>query len=300
MPLSNEYLFEERTKMRGVRFVLEKDVKHMRAAMAASEAATEAELPEPSDNVDVEHLVVENWDLVLEIFSPIQEVASARPLPIMLYYFGGGLVLKGREWPLLERICEEGQFIVVFPHYRLAPEHPWPSGLDDSFTAYEWAHDNATTLGGDPDAIFVAGPSAGGLLAFDVAYRVLSNATLRGSLRGILALVPATVHEDGVPPQYASIYESYARHPDRWENTVAINRESLRTMWEAAKIPSLDDPAIWPLHAALRRDVRFPAVVFVLAGCDPLYGDGRLMAKALEDAGTPVKMLIYPEMFHNL
>lgn len=298
MPLSKEYLTLEKTSLRGVRFVLQKDVDHMRATMTASEVATETDLPQNSENVEVRD--IRSGNLSMEVFIPTGSAAAGARLPIMIYYHGGGLVLKNREWPLLERMCELGPFIIVLPTYRLAPEHPWPASLEDSFAAYKWANSNAAGLGGNPDATFTAGSSAGGLLAFNVARRVLLDSNLRSTLKGILALTPATVHPDGVPSQYAETYESYAKHPDRWENTVSIDRGSLRTMWTAAKFPSIIDSDIWPLHSVIKEDIKYPAVVFVLAGCDPLYGDGKLMATALEDACTPVKTLYFPDLFHNL
>lgn len=298
MPLNKEYLILEKTTLRGVRFVLQKDVNTMRASMAAYEAATEAQLPENSENVDVQDFT--SGDLSLEVFIPNNGAGVKSGLPIMVHYHGGGLVLKSREWPLIEQMCEMGQFIIVCPSYRLAPEHPWPASLNDSFTAYQWARMNAASLGGNSANMFVSGTSAGGLLAFDVARRVLLDQGLAGSLQGILALVPATVHHNGVPDKYTKTYDRYANDPDRWESTVSIDRHSLSVMWAAARFPSLTDPDIWPLHSVIEGSVKYPPVVFVLAGCDPLYGDGRLMAAALEDAGTPVKALCYPDLFHTL
>lgn len=282
--------------MKGKRFVLHGNVDEMRKTMAANDALTDKTLPEPSENVDVQ--TIELGHLTLDIFSPVDDADAA--LPVMIYYHAGGLVLKGREWPLIEQICEFGQYIVVVPSYRLAPEHPWPAALEDSIAAYEWAHSNVDSHGGDPNKMLTAGTSAGGLLAFNVARRVLMHNVLKTTLKGILALVPATVHPDGIAAEFQQTYKQLASHPDRRHNTVSIDWTSLRTMWAAADFPSFISPDIWPLAAAIDRDVVFPPTVIVHAGCDPLYGDAILMAEALRAASTPVKALAYPNLFHTL
>lgn len=282
--------------MKGKRFVLHGDVDEMRKVMAANDALTENSLPEPSDNVDVQ--TIELGHLMLDIFSPVDDGETL--LPVMVYYHAGGLVLRGREWPLIERICEFGRYIVVVPSYRLAPENPWPAALEDCVAAYEWAHSNAHGHGGDPDRMLTAGTSAGGLLAFDVARWAMKHDVLRKTLEGILALVPATVHPDGVPAELQETYKRLASHPDRRGDTVSIDWKSLRTMWAAVDFPSRSSPDIWPLTAAMSRDIVLPPTTIVYAGCDPLYGDAILMAEALSGAGTPVKTLAYPNLFHTL
>jgi acetyl esterase/lipase len=71
----------------------------------------------------------------------------------------------------LSGLADDLGILVVSVDYRLAPEHPYPAGLDDCMTALRWLHDSAEELGVDPDRVAVGGASAGGGLAAAVALR---------------------------------------------------------------------------------------------------------------------------------
>jgi acetyl esterase/lipase len=87
--------------------------------------------------------------------------------PAILYLHGGGYVSgspdQSRE-ALVELALATGA-LVVAPRYRLAPETPFPGGLEDCYAALKWLHDEAPSLGVAADAIAVVGASAGGGLA---------------------------------------------------------------------------------------------------------------------------------------
>jgi len=83
------------------------------------------------------------------------------------------------EWPsghiFLERkICVSGSksAIAITVEYRLAPEHPYPAGLDDCYAGLKWIGNNLDTLGIDPERLMIAGQSAGGVLREGTTYIV--------------------------------------------------------------------------------------------------------------------------------
>jgi acetyl esterase/lipase len=104
-------------------------------------------------------------EIIISIFGP--KTASATPRPCMYYIHGGGMI-KGDRFHHIEfalNVVEECDVICTSVEYRLAPEHPYPAGLDDCFAGLEWVYKNAKELGIDPTRIMIAGHSGGACLA---------------------------------------------------------------------------------------------------------------------------------------
>jgi acetyl esterase len=88
-------------------------------------------------------------------------------LPCVIYIHGGGFAygeLDGPS-PMAQQVCAEVGAVVVNVHYRLAPEHRFPAGIEDCYTALCWTADHAADLGTDEARIAVSGASAGGNLS---------------------------------------------------------------------------------------------------------------------------------------
>jgi len=98
---------------------------------------------------------------------------GAAPAPAVIYCHAGAFVLGNLDTD--HRQCVEfarrARCTVISVEYRLAPEHPYPAGLDDAAAVLTWTADNGTNLGIDPSRLAVAGSSAGGALAALLAQR---------------------------------------------------------------------------------------------------------------------------------
>jgi acetyl esterase/lipase len=106
--------------------------------------------------------------IVVSVFAPTDHVAGG---PGIVNIHGGGMVVGDRFTSftyVLDWVLEFGA-VVVTADYRLAPEHPDPAPVEDSYTTLVWAADHAAELGFDPAKLIVAGASAGGGLAAGVA-----------------------------------------------------------------------------------------------------------------------------------
>jgi acetyl esterase/lipase len=92
--------------------------------------------------------------------------AGADPDVRLLYLHGGGFVSGsgGFYLAMAAHISAAAQCAVLLPDYRLAPEHPFPAGLDDCVAAHEWIRAHGPTAPGLARVTFIAGDSAGGSL----------------------------------------------------------------------------------------------------------------------------------------
>lgn len=92
--------------------------------------------------------------------------------PVLLYLHGGGFMSGDiAEFRMAMRfICEQSGCKVIFPEYRLAPENPYPAGIEDCYGILEWIYKNADELEVNRDKIMVGGDSAGGGLTNSCLY----------------------------------------------------------------------------------------------------------------------------------
>src|SRR5439155_13256653 len=109
-----------------------------------------------------------NADVVVRVHRPVSERAGR---PCVYSIHGGGYVLGSYVMDdlLLGAWCSALDCVGVSVEYRLAPEHPYPTPIEDCYAGLRWVHDHAADLGVDPAGIGVAGVSAGGGLAAALA-----------------------------------------------------------------------------------------------------------------------------------
>lgn len=91
---------------------------------------------------------------------------GADPDVRLLYLHGGGFVSGSGAYylPLAAHISKEAKCAVLLPDYRLAPEHPFPAGLEDCVRAHQWILSEGPSGPSPAKATFIAGDSAGGSL----------------------------------------------------------------------------------------------------------------------------------------
>jgi acetyl esterase len=221
--------------------------------------------------------------LPVRIYRPV----AGRPLPALLYYFGGGWSLGSIDTAdgICRRLANAVGCLVVTVGYRLAPEHPFPAAVHDCHAALRWVAQQARELGADPDRLAVGGDSAGGNLA--AAVTLLARAENRPRLAGQLLVYPNTdqLAED------ASLREN----DDPW----LFNRRSVA--WYArhylADAADAGNPLASPLRAPDLSGL--PPALVITAEHDPLRDQGEAYARRLAEAGVPVELSCYAGMVHG-
>ncbi len=111
---------------------------------------------------------VKNRDIRATIYEP------DNPRAVVLWIHGGGLLMghPRQDVKHLKDTAAQLGVTVVAPHYRFAPEHPYPAALDDVHSAHHWLLNHADELGVRADRIVIGGQSAGGGLAAALCQRL--------------------------------------------------------------------------------------------------------------------------------
>jgi len=253
-------------------------------ARAGANAYTASLLPEypPNARVRFEDRQIPTPDgseISIRIYLP-ETIDGAASLPFYLDIHGGGWWMgDGFVFhDAMREFASRANAIVVSVDYRLAPEHPFPTPLDDCHTALLWIAEHGAALGGDPTRIAVGGGSAGGNLSAALALRVRDEGGPRIAFQYLL--VPATDLSG------TRDWHSYDQAGEGYVLTVAGIDQMI-----AAYVPDpLErmNPYVSPL---LEGDLgRLPPALVVTALFDPLRDQGEAYARRLEDAGVPVML----------
>jgi len=195
--------------------------------------------------------------------------------PCLIYLHGGAFMQGSPEthWDITARFAAWNRQTVISVDYALAPEHPFPAGLDQTLAVIRWAHANAAMLGINPNGIAVGGDSAGGNLAAVAALE------LRGSdvpISGQLLVYPCCDF-DMSRPSYAENFEGPLLKVAGMD---AVNRIYMPNPAD------MQSPRTAPLLATSHADL--PPAFIGVAQNDPLRDSGRAYAQALQGAGVPV------------
>ncbi len=211
--------------------------------------------------------------------------AGAGGRPVVVYLHGGGFVLGSvaASDGFCRRLAAAVDCVVVSVEYRLAPEDPFPAGLDDAVAAARWAADLAPEWGADPARLVLLGDSAGGGLAAAAAHRLV-----REEGPGLARLVLAYPVTSAADPQAPT------PHGDRWPLT-----DSDMTWFREQYVPDpsrRDDP---DASLLLADPAGLPRTTVVLGGCDPLFAEGMAYAQRLWEGGVEVDLHVYPGQVHG-
>lgn len=209
-------------------------------------------------------------------------------LPGIVYYHGGGWVTGDLDTHdgTCRLLAATARAVVVSIDYRLAPEDPFPAGVNDAIAGYGWVVEHAAELGLRADRVGVMGDSAGGTLAAVVAQQVRGDGD-----------VPAPAAQCLVYP--ATDLRMQSRSIDLFASGFFLDVEAME--WFRGLY--ITDPADWlDVRASplLADDLSgLPPAVVVTAGFDPLRDEGDAYAAALSAAGVPVITRCYDDMVHG-
>ncbi|KAJ7899788.1 alpha/beta hydrolase fold-domain-containing protein [Mycena leptocephala] len=275
-------------------------------------ATLRPQLPlESSYRVMDETIIVEDGAITVRCIQPLARDGEGDSFPLLVWLHGGGWCLAGFHFACpddgrvgagwisgdldlddfyLRIISVELRLCIVNVDYRLAPEHPFPIGLNDCYAALKWSANNALKLGAYLSKGFLIGGASGGAhFAAVLAHRARDDPFFNGrTLTGQIIQIPSLLHPERQLPTTELL--SLEQNKD----APIVGRASLDFFFNCLQAkPS--DPEASPL---LLSHENLPAAYMQVAGLDPLRDEGLLYARLLREHGMKTKLDVYPGVPH--
>ena len=187
-------------------------------------------------------------------------------------------------------LADRAEVAVVTVDYRLAPEHPYPAGLEDSYAALEWAAGKGGEYGIDPGRLGVLGESSGGGMA--AALSLLARD--RGGPRLAAQFLDAPTVDDRLDtPSMTTLTDT-----PTWRS---VNSPySWRYYLQGTAEPGGADVPVYaaPARATVQDLTGLPPVFLTAYQIDPTRDEALNYARLLIEAGVPTEVHHYSRAFH--
>jgi acetyl esterase len=192
--------------------------------------------------------------------------------PLILFFHGGGFVLGDLDThaPFCSAMARAMDLPVLAIDYRLAPEHPFPAGVEDAIAAARWAARGPPELGREVTGLVSCGDSAGGNFAIVVSL-ALRDEPAPVPVLAQFPIYPAADPEKGYP-SFADFGEGYL-----------LTKPGMDWFDECYHPPKGD----WRYSPLLKSQDGMPPTLVVTASLDPIRDQGRAYAAACIEAGVP-------------
>ncbi len=193
------------------------------------------------------------------------------PGPLMVFFHGGGFVLGdvGTHEPFCAEMARQLDMPIVSVDYRLAPENPWPAGIEDAIAATRWIADNPEALGRQVTGLVLCGDSAGGNFA------IVVSLSLRDEPAAVPVLAQWPIYPAADPAKGYPSFEDFAEG-------YLLSRDAMR--WFDTCYCA--DPKDWRYSPMVKSQAGMPPTLVVTASLDPIRDQGRAYAAATAEAGV--------------
>jgi acetyl esterase/lipase len=210
-------------------------------------------------------------------------------LPALYWIHGGGYVMGDIDMDdrLMKQMVKRIGCVAASVDYRLAPEHPFPTPVEDCYTGLKWLFAHADELGVEPARIAIGGPSGGGGLTAGLG--VLARDRKEVQVAYQLLIYPMIDDRNATAAAHA------ITDPRVW------NRESNRLGWKAYLGRDGGGADVSPYAAATRAtDLSNLPPTYISVGTLDLFVDENIdYAQRLIQAGVPTELHVYPGAFHG-
>lgn len=242
-------------------------------------------IPYPPE--DVKRIKITADSIPVLIFNP----AHTQDLPVIINYHGGGFIaplVPALEHSLWQDAITYGA-IVFAVDYRVAPEHKFPTAVNDSYAAFKWIAEHGGEFGGDTGRIILMGNSAGANLVAVVTQKAKKQGISKKIKLQVLNGLPADLS-----PQNMETSVSYQQNATGYFQTKAACYFAVENYAPG----EYNNPEVSPIFS---NDLAgLPPAVIINAEFDPLRNDGILYAAKLRKAGVKVWDKCFAGQIHLL
>jgi len=239
------------------------------------------------DRVAVENTEVpgpEGAAVAVRIYTPKSSTSAS---PALVYFHGGAFVIGDlyTEESRCLRLAADGGCVVVSVDYRLAPENPFPVGVEDCYSALVWVAAHAGDLGIDVDRIAVGGSSAGGALSAAVAQMSRD----RGGVPLAMQLLIYPVIDDRMDTPSMKAFSATpvwtsGSNAQMWDFYLGVRRDYVSNYAAPGRATDLSD---------------LPPTYIMTAELDPLRDEGIIYGQRLMQARVPVELHCFAGACHG-
>lgn len=211
--------------------------------------------------------------------------AAIGPLPVMLYFHGGGYVhgVPEQFGTIIKGFIETVPCIIIAPDYTKAVESPYPAAFDDCYDTLLWARNHAASIGGRTDGFIVSGHSAGGGLAAAVSLKATETGDARIAFQ--MPLYPMIDDRQ----QSISVVGNDAPVWDEAANRLAWSRY----------LEGVEDVTPYAAAARCTDYTQLPPTITFVGSLEPFRDETTIYVENLLRADVPVEFEIFEGAFHG-
>lgn len=205
---------------------------------------------------------------------------------LLIYLHGGGWTIGSLNScaRFCSEVCSRSGISVLAVDYRLSPEYPYPTPLDDCEEAIRFAIKNAARWGCSPNRIMVGGDSSGGNLAISSTLRMNE-----GNIAGLLLFYPVVKAWNDHTPSWQKYDKGFGLDGDLME---AFNQS-----YEPSP-DRIHNPEISPMSATDKTLKKLPRTLLIAAGRDILACQGKEFIDRITSLGVNATRLEFPSAVH--
>lgn len=246
--------------------------------------------PKTPDDLTIENIFIPSREGDTKIRLRIYRHKAVRSVaPVLLWIHGGGYIIGNPE--IDESRCiqfvREAGIVVVSVDYRLAPKYPFPTPLEDTYTALKWVHSQAVQLGIDPTRIAIGGASAGAGLAASLVQMAVD----RHEVKPIFQLLVYPMLDDRTVTRTDLVKSTH----------LTWNQKSNRFGWESY-LGAKAGGASLPDYAAASRRTNLsglPPAWIGVGTLDLFHDEDVAYAQRLKADGVACELVVIPGAYHG-